>query len=178
MFQEDLAAYTADHLREHIRTYIEAVNDRYTAIDREVVRSKIYIETASLAGGVMSVDLEKLPAYAIDCLDKQAIDVSEDLYTYQYNGHIAGVVIATSQNSADHLVKRHESAVELFVRQHELLHQRSSDYFKILRFFFIGSAFSGAELEGETKRTQNWIAGFRVDVGWITSEDGPVQHVA
>jgi len=176
MFQEDLAAYTADHLREHIEAYVEAINNRFPATDREVVRTPVLIETSSLAGGVMAVELEKLPAYAVDCLDKQFIDVSENLYTYQYTGHIAGVVIANSQKSADHLVKRHESAVEKFIREHELLHKLTNADFTILRFYFLASAFSGAELEGETKRTQNWIAGFRCDVNWIVSESGPSQH--
>lgn len=176
MFQEQLAAQTAGHLRESISTYIEAINNKFAATKREVVRAPIKVDTDSLAGGVMAVEVKDLPAYAVDCLDKSFVQVTEDLYIYQYVGHIAGVVVANSKGSADHQVKRHEAAVEQFVREHELLHLYNTADFSLVRFVFVGSAFSGAELESDDKRSPIWIAGFRVDVQWFTSENGPVQH--
>lgn len=177
MYQKDLAAITVDHLRTHIKGYLEAVNQAYDR--RSTLVTPQAIETASMAGGAMAVTLDKLPAYGVDCIGKVVAPNSENLYTFQYDGHIAGTIVASSRDEADDLVKRHSRAVETFVREHMYIHDTDanvSQYFSLLDFAFVSGNFSGALLERSDDDKEIWLAGFIINVFWVTSEDGPRQH--
>lgn len=177
MYQEPLAEQIADHFRSHIEAYLEATNNAFAASERSTVRAPKTIETASLAGGVFSVEPEKLPAFAIDVNNKTTAPVTEDVYAYQYEMQIAGVVTAQSQKEANRLVKRYEAGTEQFFKQHWMLHlfEPANFDFSVLRLVFQSANFSGAEAVTIGQDTV-WIAGFTVAGLIITSEGGPVQH--
>lgn len=177
MYQEEVAEIVEQHLRTHLAAYLAEVSALYgDGIKLQMPKS---IETSNLVGGVYNATPEQMPAYAIDIIDKQFLgEVADSLWTYGYNGHIAGVVSAGSESAANKLVKRHEQATELFIRRHNFMHQLQSSKgndFRFKELGFAGAAFSGAELADETNR-QVWIAGFRIDLLLVISESGPDQH--
>lgn len=180
MFQEEIANLTADHLRAHIGAYLTTVEDIYAdGIKLQIPKS---IETANLVGGVYNAEPKAMPAYAVDIISKAFNGVDPDsLWTYSYDGHIAGVVSGGSEASVNAMIKRHEQAVEKFVREHEFMHKQVNvligNDFSIHELGFTGAAFSGAELVEEKNNRQVWIAGFRIDLIWVISESGPNQHV-
>jgi hypothetical protein len=51
-----------------------------------------------------------------------------------------------------------------------------SQYFSLLDFAFVSGNFSGALLERSDDDKEIWLAGFIINVVWVTSEDGPRQH--
>jgi hypothetical protein len=174
MFQKDIAKITADHLRTHIKVYLDQVNAAYDKlVTLEVPQT---IDVASMAGGVMAVRLDKLPAYGVDCIGKAVAVTTDDLIEYQYDGHIAGTIVASDRDTADDLVKRHERAVETFIRDHQFLHQPQNLGFTLREMGFLSANFSGALLENVDDTKEIWLAGFVINLGWITSEDGPRQH--
>lgn len=175
MFQRQLSIITSDHLRTHIEAYLTEVNTWHDIPATLVVPQKV--EPASMAGGVFAAPEGQLPFYGVDSITKQQAPRPENLYCYEYNGHIAGLISAGSRDTADQLVKGHEAAVELFVRRHQLLHQSQDDQFTILEFGFLSTTFSGAEPRFIDDDHELWIAGFEVTTYWHTSEDGPRQHV-
>lgn len=178
MYQLDIADITADHLRGHIAAYLTRINASYDKPANLQVPQQI--DTASMAGGVMAVRLDKLPAYAVDCIGKAVAGTSDNLIEFQYDGHIAGTILAPTKAEADILVKRHEAAVELFIREHMYLHQRHdtplSDKFMLREMGFVSSNFSGALLEKPDDEREIWLAGFVINMLWVTSEDGPQDH--
>jgi len=173
MFQEKIAKITADHLRTHIAAYLDEVNSQFE--DNDIVKLVVpkKIEVAGQVGGVVNELPENLPHYAVDCLTKSFGGVREDLWTYSYDGHFAGMVSATNQSAVDKLTKRHAAAIEKFVRQHFHLHAYTDDDFTLLQMVFLASDFSGAEPVGEVNGRELWLGAFRLDVTWGTSEDGP-----
>lgn len=177
MFQEEIADLTADHLRTHIKAYLQAVQALHGGtIKLQVPKT---IETANLVGGVYNTSTGKMPAYAIDVLNKTFAGNPENLWLYNYEGHIAGVVAGLDEKSVNLIIKRHEEAAEKFVREHLNLHGLVSligSDFTIIEFAFIGAAFSGAEELDTTNDVTTWIAGFRIDLNWIVSEPGPSNH--
>lgn len=175
MFQEQLAEQLADHFRSHIKAYLEEANDAWPAGERETVRTGATVETASLAGGVMGIEIEKLPAFAVDVNNKVVAQVSEDLFLYEYNGQIAGLVIAGSQRSVNRLAKRYERATEKFIKEHEMVHSLETADYTVVRLVFQATDFSGAE-EVTIEQKAVWIDGFRVDFSLVVSENGPRQH--
>ena len=175
MFQKQLATITRDDLRLHIEGYIGEVNDWYDTPISNVLPKRI--ELASMAGGVFAAPEDQLPYYGVDCITKQIAQRPDNLFCYEYNGHIAGLVSAGSRDGVDDLVKLHSAAVELFVRNHALLHQFVNPNFSILEFGFLANTFSGAEPRFIEDNRELWIAGFEVTTFWHTSEDGPRQHV-
>jgi hypothetical protein len=175
VFQKKLSIITRDHLRQHIEGYIDEVNGWYDTPITNVLPKRI--ELASMAGGVFAAPEDQLPYYGVDCITKALAQRPENLYCYEYNGHIAGLVSAGSRDGVDDLVKAHAAAVELFVRNHTLLHQSAEDQFTILEFGFLAATFSGAEPRFIEDNRELWIAGFEVTTFWQTSEDGPGQHV-
>lgn len=177
MFQEQLAEEIANHFRTHIEAYLDIANNALPAEDRETVRAPKTVETASLAGGVFSVEPEKLPAFAVDVNNKVIAQVPSDLWLYQYSMQIAAVVSGQSQRGVDRLVKRYESATEYFFRQHELLHEfePTSTDFSVVRLVFDSVDFSGAE-EVTIEQKSVWIDGFTVSGFLVVSENGPGQH--
>lgn len=176
MYQEQLAKLTSDHIRTHIKAYLDDIAADFTGAETVPLLVPKRIEPASVVGGMIS-DFDKLlPQYAIDVLGKANSTDDSALWTYEYAGQINGLVNAGSQDAVDKLIKRHEAAVERFIREHRLLHQESNDRFSIVEFVFAGSDFSGAEDLGEQDGSQLWLAGFSINVSWFTSEDGPDQH--
>jgi hypothetical protein len=177
MFQEPIAAYIADHFRTHIEAYLETINNQFPAPERETVRAPKTIETASLAGGVFSVEPEKLPAFAIDVNNKTVAGVSENLDLFQYSMQIAGMVNASSQQAVDHMVKRYEAGTEYFFKQHDLLHvfEPTGFDFSVIKLAFASADFSGAE-ELTVGQSKMWIDGFVVTGFIVVSESGPGQH--
>lgn len=178
MFQEELAEMTADHLRGHIEAYLTEIQARYA--DRSKLQLPKTIETANLVGGVYNTTVNAMPAYAVDVIDKAFSEMRDNLWLYQYSGHIAGVVSGNDERAVNRLVKRHEAAVELFVRTHLNFHYpqtvpNSAD-FSLIELQFIGAAFSGAEQIDMEQDRKIWIAGFRNDLAWIASEEGPGNH--
>jgi hypothetical protein len=180
MFQEEIANITAAHLRGHIGGYLDVLAARYGDSVALVVPKAI--ETDNLVGGVYNSSVGDMPAYAVDIIDKIFAGENPDgLWIYNYSGHIAGIVEAQGEVGANRLVKRHEQAVEQFVRDHLFMHLEDSQLsdpndFNIHELGFTGAAFSGAEMIGKENDREHWIAGFRVDLLWIVSESGPGQH--
>lgn len=174
MFERQIAKITSDHLRTHIKGYLDEVNTWYDEPVTIVVPKRI--EPASMAGGVFAAPLDLLPYYGVDCIGKQPAPRAENAWCYEYTGHIAGLVSSSTRSDVDALVKAHKSAVERFVTKHLFLHQENNSQFSILEFDFLSSSFSGAEMERNTDDSEFWIAGFEVDVVWYTSENGPGQH--
>jgi hypothetical protein len=175
MFQEEIAAYTASHLRVHIGGYLSEIQ----AVKNDGIKLALpkTVETANLVGGVYAAKLDALPAYAIDIIEKDFIPNPDDLWLYQYTGHIAALISANSEESANKIIKRHEQAVEKFVRIHNLLHEHKEALWTVREMGFGGAGFSGAELVAEdVEKRKLWVAGFRIDLVWLISEEGPTQH--
>ena len=173
MYHEEVAKWAADHLRTHIRPYLDEVNARFD--DGTTLTTPKGIEVASEVGGTFTMFDEILPQYGIDILSKVFSD-GVDLYPYLYSGQINGMVNGQSRQAVDKMITRHSSAVELFIRRHEVAHEFSTDDFRILEIGFDGVQFSGAEDLGEVDGRELWIAGFSIDFSLLTSEDGPGQH--
>ena len=178
MYFEQIAKVTADHLRLHLPTYLSQISQEFAGLDIVTLQPPNDISVDSLVGGVFAVPLENLPVYAVDALNKQPDPTIIDLYTYLYDGHIVGMVTANSAHDVDRQIKRHEWAVEQYVREHLFLHQLSGEHFTILGLEFIGSQFSGAEMAEDNEDTtlQVWVDAFVINVRWTVSEDGPIQH--
>lgn len=174
MFGERIAQETANHLRSHISAYLAEVNDQFTAEVTLVVPKSI--EVASVVGGMFTEYDSILPQYGIDVLNKVFLPEGLNLFTYQYEGQINGLVHGNSQAAVDHAIKRHAAAVELFLKRHEVLHELNTDNFSIVGMYFQTVQFSGAEDLGEVEGTQTWVAAFSLDLVWVTSENGPGQH--
>ena len=175
MYQEEIANLTADHLRTHIEALLAATSSIYN--DKVVLQNPKSIETANLVGGVYNAKPDEMPAYAVDIVSKAfAGDAQASLWLYTYEGHIAGVVSGGSEATVNASVKRHEQSVEKFVKSHQHHHSIESalgNDFRIVELGFSGAAFSGAELVEERDDRQVWIAGFRIDLTWVISEEGP-----
>jgi hypothetical protein len=178
MYHEEIGIITTEHLRSHIGDYLTELEARYG--DGVKLQLPKAIEHANLVGGVYNAELTGMPAYAVDVTEKSFSQVSNNgLWEYNYNGHIAGIITANSESSANAIVKRHEQAVEIFVKRHQFMHQQEAQVvgndFSIVELGFVDAAFSGAEeVQAATKMV--WVAGFRITLLWILSEDGPFQH--
>lgn len=171
MYQEEIAAQTADHLRTHISGYLDRIASRHS--DQITLLIPKSIEPASVVGGMVSELPNRLPAYGIDCLNKVSAGMEEDLFLFQYQGQINGMIAAGSQDLVDKLAKRHAAAIELFVREHVGLHKFTTDNFSFVEMDYIETEFSGAELVDESEDRQLWLGAFSINVFWFTSEDGP-----
>lgn len=176
MYQEQLAEITGTHLRSHIKAYLLDVGGDFSDGVPLLVPKRI--EPASVVGGMISEFDSILPMYGIDVLGKTASQDDTALWSYEYAGQINGLVSSGSREAVDKLIKRHEAAVEMFIRDHRLMHQENNDRFSIIEFAFAGSDFSGAEDLGEHEGSQVWLAGFSINVSWFTSESGPDQHAS
>jgi hypothetical protein len=173
MFHEQIAKYTADHLRSHIEGYLVRINEQFTTPATLVVPKSI--EPASVVGGMFTAFNEILPQYGIDIVGKNFDESIGDLNTFIYNGQINGMVNANSRAGVDTLALRHAAAVELFIKEHQFMHLYKTDDFSLLEVAFAGLDFSGAE-EINTDDAQLWVAGFSIDLAWWTSEDAAMQH--
>ena len=176
MYQEQLAKLTADHLRTHIKAYLDIVDAMFAGNDNVPLLVPKTIEPASLVGGMVTAFDKILPQYGIDVMGKQLAASDDSLWSYEYAGQINGLVHGGSQEAVDKLVKRHAAAVELFIRNHRVLHQEDNLQYRVVEFVFVASDFSGAEDLGEHDSGPIWLAGFSINVSWFTSEDGPNQH--
>jgi hypothetical protein len=178
MYQEEIAIITTEHLRLHIVDYLAELEARYG--DGVKLQNPKSIEHANLVGGVYNAALSDMPAYAVDIVDKVFSGGSNNsLWEYAYNGHVAGILTAGSEAAVNTIAKRHEQAVEMFIKRHENMHQIENQVegndFRIIELGFVDAAFSGAEQVQDATRTV-WVAGFRTSLMWIVSEDGPYQH--
>lgn len=175
MYQEEVANLTAEHLRSHIGALLDSVAALYE--DKVVLQNPKSIETANLVGGVYNADPNEMPAYAVDIISKAFAGESTDgLWLYSYDGHIAGVLSGGSEAFVNAAIKRHEQATERFIKSHRHMHTMPSakgNDFRIIEIGFSGAAFSGAEQINAANDRELWIAGFRIDLLWIVSEDGP-----
>jgi len=176
MYFEQIGKITADHLRTHIKDYLEEVNGAFTAGDRILLTNPQSIEVASEVSGLLDEFLAALPAYTVDVLTKDLFQADEDLNTYQYVGHIAGLVSSQSQQSVDKLVKRHAAACELFLKRHTWAGQSTGYPFTILNTLFGNATLSGAEKIDEVGDRDIWLASFVLNLIWIVSEDSWAQH--
>lgn len=178
MFHEQIAKYTADHLRSHIEAYLAEVDAQFTGQDKVSLILPKQIEPASQVGGMIEEFGEILPQYGIDCLTKSPSQDDASLWSYEYAGQINGLVDAGSRQAVDKLLWRHSAAVESFIQDHRYLHQEDFTGlgFSIVEFIFIGTEWSGAEYMGEYDERAIWTAAFSSNVSWITSEEGPGQH--
>jgi len=182
MYQEEIADLTAAHLRSHIKAYIDAVGLIYPdTIKMQYPKS---VETANLVGGVYNAKPNEMPAIAIDIISVEfAANTTEGLWLYNYDGHIAEVISGGSEDTVNRIIKRHQQACETFVNDHLHFHQVEDQLtsplgqpFTIMEFGFSGSAFSGAEEVTEKQNRKTWIAGYRIDVNWLVSQQGPGDH--
>jgi len=175
MYQEEVANLTAAHLREHIGALLDATQAIYN--DKVVLQNPKAIETANLVGGVYNAAPDAMPAYAVDIISKAfAGDAQAGLWLYLYEGHISGVLSGASESAVNAAIKRHEQATERFVKSHQHLHSLTSGLgndFRIVELGFSGAAFSGAEQVNSQNDRELWIAGFRIDLTWVVSENGP-----
>lgn len=178
MYQEEIADLTAAHLRLHLPAYFQYLNGFYK--DNIKLQNPKSVETHNLVGGVYTAPLGEMPAYAVDIISKSFDQVTEDgLWLYNYDGHIAGVLDGGDEAHVNRQIKRHEQATEMFMKKHQHFHSTESALgqdFRIVGLGFSGAAFSGAELVDEKNERQTWIAGFRIDLLWVVSEDGPGNH--
>jgi len=178
MYQEEIGIYTTEHLREHIGGYLQELQTRYADGVKLTIPKRI--EHANLVGGVYNAALDQMPAYAVDVTDKAFSQITDSgLWEFVYNGHFAGIISANDESSANTIIKRHEQACEMFVKQHQFMHRHEASVigndFSLMELGFVDAAFSGAEEVQDGTRVV-WIAGFRITLVWITSEEGPTQH--
>lgn len=175
MFQEAIAKLTSEHLRTHIQAYLSDLEISHTGTDKIGLKVPV-VSAETLVGGVMSADVDELPIIGVDCVEKQDLPSNESLCYYQYSGAVVGLIGATDEVIADKMIKRYQSAAELFIRDHRFLHLESNDDFMIREFLFVNTSFSGSmEVELEEQR-RLWVAGFTTNVLWVTSEDQYRQH--
>lgn len=176
MYHEQIARYTADHLREHIAGYLAAIEAEFTSPELMVpLLVPKTIEPSSAVGGLIQ-DFDKiLPEYGIDVLNKVPSQDDTALWSYEYLGQINGMVHGGSREAVDMLIGRHERAVENFILDHRLLHEHKTDNFSIIEFNFATTEWSGAE-DLSTSEKSLWLAAFSTNVSWFTSERGPDQH--
>lgn len=172
MFFEQIATFTRDHHKEHMREYLNVVSGLY-ASKVPLILPKSY-EVSSLVGGLAGVSRQTLPAYSVDAYTKALATDTDDLNTYVYGGHFLGLVGGENQNGIEKLVKRHGAAVEMFVREHRYFPHDEAP-FMIVEFVFNRVEFFGAAAV-EKDGKQFWIDGFRIDVGWRVSEQASDQH--
>ena len=178
MFAEEIAKVTADHLRSHIEAYLTAVAAEFTGSEIVTLVVPKSITVASLVGGVIQQLPDTTPAYAVDCMNDSFAGIADDLYIYEYDGHISGLVAAGDEFTVNRMVKRHAKAVYNFINNHLFLH-RDTTYQAKFTFHgmgFLDTVLSGSELVDDTNNREIWIAGFRHNVLWTVSQDGPVQH--
>lgn len=177
MFQEQISELTAQHLRTHINSYLSELQAETTGSSK--LRLKVpEVISASLVGGMIQTEVSRLPLIGIDCLDKDLIPSNESLNLYQYSGAIVGMVTASDGDSADRLVKRYARVCEKFIKEHLNFHENfetNTKPFSFREFLFSSTRFSGSMEVGEEDE-RSWIAGFAIEVLWITSEDGEWQH--
>lgn len=176
MYYDELAIITRDHLQTHIGAYLETIETAYSDNIKLVIPKAI--EVHNLVGGVYSVNVDQLPAYAIDVMRREFVSSADNDYLYQYIGHIGIIVKSGSEASANKTCKRHLKAVEKFVKEHQYLHETDvvTDECYIHEFGFAGSALSGAAKVDDEHNRESWVAGARVDVVWVTRETGWFQH--
>lgn len=175
MFYESIASETANHLREHIKAYLDEISASFVGSEKLTLRVPD-ISSATLVGGIMQAPIEQLPALGVDCVEKQQIDSNESLCYYQYTGAIAGLISGSSSSDVDKLAKRHAAAVEKFVRNHQFLHLLSTLDYTMREFLYVNTNFSGAiELDLEDEKPL-WVDGFTMNVIWVVSEDNYRQH--
>lgn len=175
MYQEDIARQTATHLRSHIKDYLDAISLEYTGDLAVPLIVPKRIDIASSVGGMINEFDQILPQYGIDVLGKSLSPDDASLWDYEYLGQINGLVHAGSREAVDLIIDRHARAVEVFIRQHRLLHKFQNNNFSIVEFVFAGVDFSGAEQISDETRT-TWLAGFSMNCSWFTSEDSPDDH--
>jgi hypothetical protein len=175
MFQEFIARRTAEHFREHVDDYILVVRDKFAGSDK-LTLSQPEITHSTLVGGIMQAELDRLPIIGVDCVDKAEIPSNESLYYCRYDGAFAGLVSASSSDEVDKLCKRYATLSELYVKDHQFLHAYETDDFTFREFYYVNTSMSGA-MEVELEEQQPiWIAGFTMNVQWVTSEDQGRQH--
>jgi len=177
MYHEQIAKYTADHLRSHIKVYLDEISARYTGKDIIPLVVPKTISATSVVGGMWTQFDQILPQYGIDIFGRQFSQSSENLFLYEYVGQINGMVHASSEDTVDKTIKRHGEAVERFIKEHQLLHQAEPNgLFRVIEFGHADTDFSGAEqIQGEENKFV-WVAGFSINVAWLISEAAPYQH--
>lgn len=177
MYHERLARLIADHLREHVAGYLEEAAAQFADSVTLVVPKSI--DTSGEVGGVIQNDKpDFLPMYTVDVMNKERSFDRENLFTFTYTGHIAGMVSAGSSESVTKTARRHASVVEAFVRRHLYFHAEQNNEFTIIEMAFMGDDYSGAEniaAEAGLER-ELWLGAFRCDFQLLVSEDGPGQH--
>ena len=175
MFQEYLARQTANHLREHIKGYLDEIMLEFTGEDTVPLIVPKRIEIASVVGGMISEFDQILPQYGIDILGKVPSADDLALWNYEYQGQINGLVNGGSREAVDLMITRHARAVEFFASQHKLLHKYQTPNFTLVEFASGGIDFSGAEQVSDEQRT-TWLAGFSLNCSWFVSEEGTDDH--
>lgn len=176
MFQEAIAEQTAEHLRSHIGSYLGSMAAGFSGSNRLTLKVPA-VNSATLVGGIMQVDVDEIPVIGVDCVEKQEIPSGESLWYYQYTGSIAGLASAASAKSADQLAKRYAATTERFIREHMYLPDVISDDFMLREFLYVNTVFSGA-IEVDIEDEKVWMDGFTHNVIWVTSENQPGQHDA
>lgn len=180
MYHEEIGYITGEHLRSHIKEYLQELEARYG--DGVKLALPKAIESTKPVGGVFNTSLAQMPAYAIEVGGKTLSAVSNNgLWEYAYDGYITGIVTGNSEDAVNKLVNRHEQAVEMFIKRHAFLHnigaQVAGNEFTIVELGFRDADFSGGEMVREKAGGREaWIAGFRNTLVWVVSEDGPGQH--
>lgn len=178
MYFEHIAKLTAQHLNEHIAGYLAAIAQEFAGTEITSLDLPKAVRVDSVVGGVFTAELDELPVYAVDSQVKAEDPEDDNLYTYIYNGTIIGMDTALTSLEVDRKIKRHEWAVEKFVREHPWLHEAVAPHFRVIGFAFVGSSFSGAEqvIDDQDPTQIVWVDAFRIDVRWKISEDGPSEH--
>ena len=176
MFQEDIAKFTAEHLRTHVKTYLDDWSERFDGSERLTLPvPKVVWNT--LVGGAMQTDPKDTPLITVDCLNKQNIQSRDNLYYCEYQGAFAGLVTGASSHDVDRICKRYAAVTEKFIKEHMFIGNGVAfDGFSLMELYYVNTGMSGAmELKLEEEQPL-WAAGFTTRVGWVASEDQPRQH--
>jgi len=176
MYHENIARFTANHLRSHIKSYLDIIAAEYTGELSVPLIVPKRIDYNSAVGGMINEFAQILPEYGIDVLNKIPGQSDASLWIYEYIGQLNGLVDGGSREAVDLQIARHARAVEMFIRAHKTLHQQEFTGFSLVEFIFVTTEWSGAEYLGTAEDRDIWIAGFSTNVSWITSEEGPEDH--
>jgi len=169
-------------MREHMEAYLATAGaDLDSTLKLPVPKT---FDVASFVGGVVGLSGKSdFPALSIDAYNKVSSTTDENLYTFRYDGQITGMVGGENAKVVEQQAKAYGAAVEMFIRDHAYspygaAYDASVLPFQIIEFAFLRSEFFGAanvEVEARGQR-KLWVDGFRIEVAWLTSEEGAGQH--
>lgn len=186
MYYRLIASITRDHLREHLPAALEAAQADAALVESNVTLPvpKVF-DVASYVGGVAGLSMKgDFPVLSIDSYNKALAPDKDDFWSYRYDGHITGMVGGSNPRVVEMQAKGYGGALESIIKAHAIQpYSNSFDPsglpFMFTEFAFLRAEFFGAaavDVEERGKTAKLWIDGFRIEVAWKVSENGPGQH--